>query len=543
MIAPEKPETVEQVGGPVRSSEQQADQTRPPDEYPETVPGWILVNPRILLGLVGCVFCVSWLFIMLGTSSYLPLENELSGTSLFVHLGFMCGLLLSLFLAWLSSDFLSAHRVFHFCSVASFTFFGSVGILVPGLSLVWYAVFTFLTGIGFGLVYILYAEYLTLYFKADTKAYVLGIFLAAAVLSGGVLIMPPAVHPVFAVGLPLASLLVYAIQMRLFRLDRQPVIKARVSDGRTVVPSRAYLSTFAAELALGYALGCLLSSQDIHSWGYIVLAVGLVLFLAWLLVDSLRKNRFNESLSKRWFLPASAVIVFPMLFVPDEVQVILAVVLLCGSLFPTTLSISAMCKHVIYCRLSPVRAFSYGRLVAVAGLLAGTLLGVFGFSDMSRGFFGESVTVFSLIVFMVCIIFFASFAMIKDEYPEQGRFKEVKTVNEDGEETTIMTTSEAPLYPGEDSSVQWGEKERRDKAGLFFRKCMIVAEQYELSERQKEVFLMLAKGRNADYVTKKLVISAHTAKAHIYNIYQKTGVHSRQELMDLVEEVDIESES
>ena len=50
---------------------------------------------------------------------------------------------------------------------------------------------------------------------------------------------------------------------------------------------------------------------------------------------------------------------------------------------------------------------------------------------------------------------------------------------------------------------------------------------------------MLARGRNADYSTEKLIISAHTAKAHIYNIYQKTGVHSRQELMDLVEDADI----
>ncbi|WP_442904226.1 helix-turn-helix transcriptional regulator [Gordonibacter sp.] len=40
-------------------------------------------------------------------------------------------------------------------------------------------------------------------------------------------------------------------------------------------------------------------------------------------------------------------------------------------------------------------------------------------------------------------------------------------------------------------------------------------------------------------MTEKLIISSHTAKAHIYNIYQKTGVHSRQELMDLVEDTDV----
>lgn len=69
-----------------------------------------------------------------------------------------------------------------------------------------------------------------------------------------------------------------------------------------------------------------------------------------------------------------------------------------------------------------------------------------------------------------------------------------------------------------------------------------MADRYGLSSRQREVLTMLAKGRNAEYITEKLVISSHTAKAHIYNIYQKTGVHSRQELMDLVEGAEIPEE-
>ena len=36
---------------------------------------------------------------------------------------------------------------------------------------------------------------------------------------------------------------------------------------------------------------------------------------------------------------------------------------------------------------------------------------------------------------------------------------------------------------------------------------------------------------------KKLVISTHTAKSHIANIYRKLEVHSSQELLDLVEEI------
>lgn len=83
------------------------------------------------------------------------------------------------------------------------------------------------------------------------------------------------------------------------------------------------------------------------------------------------------------------------------------------------------------------------------------------------------------------------------------------------------------------------EEPAAPRPGVFHVKCEIVAKKYGLSNRQREVLGMLAKGRNADYITEKLVISSHTAKAHIYNIYQKTGVHSRQELMDLVENTDV----
>ena len=62
-----------------------------------------------------------------------------------------------------------------------------------------------------------------------------------------------------------------------------------------------------------------------------------------------------------------------------------------------------------------------------------------------------------------------------------------------------------------------------------------VAGHFGLTNRQTEVLHLLAKGRNAAYIQKQLVISQHTAKAHIYSIYKKTETHSQQDLMDLVE--------
>lgn len=46
----------------------------------------------------------------------------------------------------------------------------------------------------------------------------------------------------------------------------------------------------------------------------------------------------------------------------------------------------------------------------------------------------------------------------------------------------------------------------------------------------------MARGRNAARVEQALVISNHTARAHILRIYKKLGRHSQQEVIDLVEE-------
>lgn len=65
--------------------------------------------------------------------------------------------------------------------------------------------------------------------------------------------------------------------------------------------------------------------------------------------------------------------------------------------------------------------------------------------------------------------------------------------------------------------------------------CQEIIELYRLSPREAEVFMLIAKGRNAEYVQKELVISFYTAKTHIANIYHKLDVHSSQQMLNLIE--------
>ena len=64
--------------------------------------------------------------------------------------------------------------------------------------------------------------------------------------------------------------------------------------------------------------------------------------------------------------------------------------------------------------------------------------------------------------------------------------------------------------------------------------CGRIAAERHLSPRETEVFELLAEGRSRPYIAERLVISDATVKSHTNSIYKKLGVHSKQEIIDLV---------
>lgn len=65
-------------------------------------------------------------------------------------------------------------------------------------------------------------------------------------------------------------------------------------------------------------------------------------------------------------------------------------------------------------------------------------------------------------------------------------------------------------------------------------RCAEIGTACGLTERETEIFAMLARGRNGQYIREYYVVSRNTVKSHIKHIYQKLEVHSQQELIDLV---------
>ncbi len=86
--------------------------------------------------------------------------------------------------------------------------------------------------------------------------------------------------------------------------------------------------------------------------------------------------------------------------------------------------------------------------------------------------------------------------------------------------------------------------ENRDESSLgdcgpeptFEDTCRTLARCHCLTPRESEVLLLLAKGRTAPYIMREMVLSDGTVRTHIYHVYKKLGVHSQQELIDMVDE-------
>lgn len=82
-----------------------------------------------------------------------------------------------------------------------------------------------------------------------------------------------------------------------------------------------------------------------------------------------------------------------------------------------------------------------------------------------------------------------------------------------------------------------GDHEGELHHGLTFREGVgKLADKAALSKREREVLLLLAKGLSNERIAEELVISYHTVRAHVRNIYGKLEVHNRQELLEQVED-------
>ena len=84
------------------------------------------------------------------------------------------------------------------------------------------------------------------------------------------------------------------------------------------------------------------------------------------------------------------------------------------------------------------------------------------------------------------------------------------------------------------AGIEQPEALQEDWAEAFDRCCGEIAEEFDLSRREVDVLKLLAQGNSSQHIQEALFIAAGTVNYHTRNIYAKLGVHSKQQVIDLV---------
>ena len=64
--------------------------------------------------------------------------------------------------------------------------------------------------------------------------------------------------------------------------------------------------------------------------------------------------------------------------------------------------------------------------------------------------------------------------------------------------------------------------------------CVRIAREKQLTPRETDVLELLAEERSRPYIMEKLFISEATVKTHTAHVYEKLGIHNKQQLIELV---------
>ncbi len=157
---------------------------------------------------------------------------------------------------------------------------------------------------------------------------------------------------------------------------------------------------------------------------------------------------------------------------------------------------------------SSVATIAWGRGLSSIGTIIGASLGVWS------GMEASSHPIAMQVVAGLLIMSFAAYSLIGLK-----EFSFIDTIN-----GVTKVVDELP------SSV------REASRATFEQACESIASRCSLTPREREVFEMLARGRDSFYIQEQLTVSRNTVKAHVKHIYAKLDIHAHQDLLDMVEQ-------
>lgn len=220
-------------------------------------------------------------------------------------------------------------------------------------------------------------------------------------------------------------------------------------------------------------------------------------------------------------------------FLADVVYPIGTIVFELLLLFAATLF--ARMKHC-----SPAKVFMAARLAYALSDMAGSMVGETAAGSLDALTIAHMATV----VLMGTVGLLATGALIAavtGRLPLKGsetkRDEEEEPVRAD---ETLISTDQADLAEEELGKTRGAPADPNALTGVpstpheaIMARCQALGRRFSLSEREREVLVLIAEGRSSARIQEDLSIAAGTVNYHTRNIYAKLGVHSRQEIIDM----------
>lgn len=157
---------------------------------------------------------------------------------------------------------------------------------------------------------------------------------------------------------------------------------------------------------------------------------------------------------------------------------------------------------------------TYGTVAGIV-MLARVLADMLSANLLNADIAGESkmlVATFLLVYLLTC----AAFALYNALTRHKRRIAPERVAAPDAQNPVTAETSAA--QQGSDKSP-----------------AELVSDAHNLSQREREVLVLIMRGRNVPAIAEELVLSRNTVQTHVRHIYEQLGVHSRQELVAYVE--------
>lgn len=342
----------------------------------------------------------------------------------------------------------------------------------------------------------------------------LGVFVVAVLLT---YLLPSPASGILAALFPVAS----ALLLLLCKND-QPAdfsFPAPVEPLRSVLP--VLVSLAFCSMVCGTATGCVVTSLPPEGGrllgeggGILFYVVGGALAALIALFAIAHTSRMSFSFLYEWAIP---LIVFSLALraLGDTAAGVLASLLACTAALCVEMLFFAIFARITAKGLClPSETFGIFRAMVQLGFLLGAVLG------------GTFAARWGLPLYLglicLCVVMLPLFTHLQKRFevpgPLPGAFG-------DGETGDVRAVDGARA-DGAASEVP---------AGAAFDYVAAMTETFKLSPREQEVLRYLGKGRSVPYMREVMTLSKSTIETHIKHIYAKTDVHSKQELIDLIE--------